>query len=96
MKRPALIDGWQRGYRLKTIRACALLATLSLIEAQLLPLLQIDFPSRVWPYVSLGFAAWIAYVRLLAQPGALQDGSAPDSPSDDTPQHQPADRTDGP
>lgn len=86
MRRPALIDGWQRCLRLNTVQACIALAVLSLLDAQLLPLLTVDFPSRAWPYVSLGFAVGIAVLRLRAQPGALEAPAAAAHPAATTPE----------
>ena len=82
MKRPTLIDGWQHSLRLDSMRAAVLLAVLSLVQAELLPLLRADLPSRVWAYVTFGLAVLIMLVRLRAQPGALgQPEPAADTPT---------------
>ena len=85
MKRPALIPGWQRAHKLLVIRAAAVLFVLNLAGA-LLALLAEDFPSRIWLYANTVLAAVIGYVRLVAQPGALDaPASQPDPPPVDPP-----------
>ena len=71
------IAGWRRSLRLNTMQACIALAVLSLAQAELLPLLQADFPSRAWAYVTTGFALVIAVLRLRAQPGVLEPTPPP-------------------
>ena len=83
MTRPALIDGWRHCWRLDTVRAAALLAVLSLVQAELLPLLRADFPSRVWAYITFGLALVILLVRLRAQPGVLVAPPQAATPPDD-------------
>ena len=88
MKRPQLIPNWQRAHRLLVIRAAAVLFVLNLAGA-LLALLAEDFPSRFWLYANTVLAAVIGYVRLVAQPGAL-DGQTPTSAEPSVPAALPA------
>lgn len=83
MKRPQLIPNWQQAHRLLVIRAAAVLFVLNLAGA-LLALLAEDFPSRIWLYANTVLAAVIGYVRLVAQPGALdgQQGAPPPAPAE--------------
>ncbi|WP_304308083.1 hypothetical protein [Pseudacidovorax intermedius] len=63
-----LIDDWRQFWRFASVRAAALLAVLSLLQTDLLPHVQALVPPRAWPWVSLGFAALIVVVRVIAQP----------------------------
>lgn len=73
---PRLIPEWRRAWRLSTIWAAGLLAFLSLLQAEVLPNLQALVPPQLWPWVTLGFAAAIALLRVVAQPAALQPAPA--------------------
>ena len=90
MKRPALIPGWRRAHRLLVIRAAFALFVLNLAGA-LLALLAEDFPSRVWLYANTVLAAVIGYVRLVAQPGVLDEpeGRPENLTDEETPPCQP-------
>lgn len=63
-----LIDNWRQAWRLNSIQAAALLALLSMLQAEVLPHLQAAVPDRWWPYVSAGVALAIVLLRLRAQP----------------------------
>lgn len=80
-----VIPEWRRSWRLDTMRAAALLAALSLLQTDALPLLQALVPDSVWPWVTLGFAVAIALLRVRAQPTALGEppASSPDASSDE-------------
>lgn len=94
MKRPELIPNWQRAHRLLVVRWAFVLFVLNLAGA-LLALLAEDFPSRIWLYANTVLAAVIGYVRLVAQPGALDGGqAAPPAAAPALPDHPaPADPT---
>jgi len=71
-----LIPDWRKAWRFTSVRAAALLALLSAAQTDVLPLLQGLVPVRVWPWITLGFAAAIVVLRILAQP-ALDTEDAP-------------------
>jgi hypothetical protein len=71
MKLPSLIAGWQRSYRLTTMQAAALVMLFSLLQTDVLPMFKFTIPPAAWPWVTGGFAATIAVLRVLAQPGVL-------------------------
>lgn len=73
MKLPQLIPGWWRGYRLTSVQAAGLLMLVSLLQTDVLPMFKFTIPPAAWPYVAGGFAAAIAVLRVLAQPGVLGD-----------------------
>lgn len=55
-------------WRFNTVQAAALLALLSAVQAELLPLVQPLVPAHWWPYVSAGVALLIIVLRIRAQP----------------------------
>lgn len=65
------IDGWQRAWRLDSVRAAGLLALVSVLQLEVLPLFEAQIPADWWPYISAAFAVVIALLRLRAQPDAL-------------------------
>lgn len=71
MKLPQLIAGWQRSYRLTTMQAAALVMLFSLLQTDVLPMFKFTIPPAAWPWVTGSFAAAIAVLRVLAQPGVL-------------------------
>lgn len=71
MKRSLFIPQWRRAWRLSSVWMAALLAVLSMLQTDVLPLLQGLLPPAWWPYVTLGFALAIGLLRIVAQPGAL-------------------------
>lgn len=82
MKAPQLIPGARRAWRLTSVWAAALLMLLSLLQADVLPLVQPLLPAEVWPWVSAGMALAIVVLRVIAQPGALA------APDDDGPERE--------
>jgi hypothetical protein len=72
-----LIPDWRMAWRFASVRAAALLTLLSIVQAEVLPLIQFSIPATAWPYVTAGFGIAILVVRLIAQPGLLQDKAAP-------------------
>lgn len=70
---PRLIPNWRQSWRFHSIRAAAVLAALSLAQADLLPQVQPIVPAKYWPYVTFGFAAAIWVFRIVAQ-HQLHDG----------------------
>lgn len=80
-RRLQLIPGWRRAWRLSSVRAAAVLVLLPIAEAlqqQLLPLFQFAIPPAAWPWVSAVCGTAVIVLRLLAQPGALDDPRSPD------------------
>lgn len=74
-----LIDNWRHGWRMNSVQAAALLAVLSMLQAEVLPHLQAALPVEWWPYISAGFALVIVVVRLRAQPEVHDDAPAKDA-----------------
>lgn len=66
-----LIGGWQRAWRLLSVRAALGLVLLSVLQAQVLPLIEFAVPPRAWAFVTAGFGVAIVLCRLLAQGGVL-------------------------
>lgn len=75
----SLIPEWRHCLRFNSVQASLLLAFLSAVQADVVPLIQPVVPATVWPYVSSGLALLIILLRLRAQP-ALQ---APPPPTGD-------------
>lgn len=63
-----LIPDARLAWRFASVRAAALLALLSAVQLELLPLVQPLLPPQHWPYVSAGVALLIIVLRLLPQP----------------------------
>lgn len=80
MRRPTLIAGWRRCYKLTSVRAAALLLLFSLLQTEVLPWAKLKMPPDYWPYVAGGFALVIAVFRVLSQPGVL-DEPKPEGPN---------------
>lgn len=70
-----LIPNWRRAWRLTSVQAAALLAVLSALQADVLPMLHGVVPVSIWPWVTAGFGAAIVLLRVLAQPAVT--GNAP-------------------
>ncbi|MBN9477395.1 MAG: hypothetical protein ABS43_03695 [Bordetella sp. SCN 67-23] len=66
-----LIDNWHRCWRLTSVQAAVVLALLSLIQAEVLPLFQFAISPRVWPWLTGCLGLVIVILRVIAQPGAL-------------------------
>lgn len=66
-----LIPEWKRAHRMASIVACAVLAVMSMAQADVLPLIGPLVPAEKWPWVSGSFAAVIGLLRLLKQYGLL-------------------------
>lgn len=68
-----LIPDWRRAWRFLSVQAAVLLALLSVLQAEVLPLFEFAVPPERWPWVTAGFGTAIVLLRLLAQ-------SLPDEP----------------
>lgn len=79
-----LIPDWRRAWRFNSVRAAVLLAALSVLQAQVLPLWQFALPADVWPWVSAGVGTLIVLLRVLAQdlPQDLPPTPPQDQPSE--------------
>lgn len=75
MKLPKPIPNWRQALRFDSVQAALLLALLSAVQAEVLPLVAPLFPAHVWPWVTGGLALVIVLVRLRQQqlPGRGQD-----------------------
>lgn len=67
-----LIPEWRQALRMDTVRAATLLASLSFLQAEVLPLLEAAVPPQIWPYVTAAFAVAIGLLRLRSQPAVQQ------------------------
>lgn len=77
MVAPRLIPHWRRAWRFMSVQAAALLALLSMLQADVLPYLQPVIDPRHWPYVTAGLSLAIVLLRLIAQPGVDEPGTQP-------------------
>jgi hypothetical protein len=62
-----LIPDWRLAWKFLSVQAAVLLALLSGIQGEVLPLFAPLFPDHVWPWVSGGLALTIVVLRLVAQ-----------------------------
>jgi hypothetical protein len=62
-----LIPDWRLAWRFLSVQAAVLLALLSGIQGEVLPLIAPLFPDHQWPYISGGLALTIVVLRLIAQ-----------------------------
>lgn len=62
-----LIPDWRIAWRFLSVQAAVLLALLSGLQAEVLPLVAPLFPDRYWPWISGGLALAIVVLRLIAQ-----------------------------
>lgn len=63
-----LIPEWREAHKLDTVRLATLLAILSLLQAEVLPLLQSEFSPRTYAWVSVAISVAIGLLRLRPQP----------------------------
>lgn len=66
--RGQLIPDWPLAWKFSSVQAAALLAVLSAVQAEVLPMVQPIIPEAQWPLVSGGLALAIIVLRLRAQP----------------------------
>lgn len=66
---PRAVPNWRLAWRFSSVQAAVLLALLSSVQAEVLPLVKPIFAANVWPWVSGGLALAIVLLRLMAQPG---------------------------
>lgn len=64
-----LIPDWRLAWKFLSVRAAVLLALLSGIQGDVLPLVAPIFPAHLWPYISGGIALTIVVLRLVSQDG---------------------------
>jgi hypothetical protein len=69
MRRPRLIFEAHLAWRFGSVQAAVLLALLSGVQAEVLPLVAPLFSPEAWPWVSGLLALAIVLLRLVAQPG---------------------------
>lgn len=65
---PKLIPDWRLAWRFLSVQAAVLLALLSAVQAEVLPLLSPLFPDHLWPWVSGSLALAVVLLRLVVQP----------------------------
>lgn len=66
---PKPIPDWRLAWRFASVQSAVLLALLSGLQAEVLPLVSPLFPAHVWPWVSGALALAVVLLRLVAQPG---------------------------
>lgn len=81
-----LIPEWRRAWRFASVQAALLLALLSFLQAQILPLFQFAIDPKVWPWVTAGFGSAIAVLRVWQQSTASVESEPPEPPSPKEPQ----------
>ena len=69
MRRPRLIPDARLAWRFGSVQVATLLALLSAVQAEVLPLVAPLFAPEAWPWVSGGLALAVVVLRLVAQPG---------------------------
>lgn len=72
-----LIDNWHRCWRLASVQAAAALTLLSVLQTQVLPLVQFAIPPEAWPWVTAVVGVAIVVLRVIAQPDALTSEKQP-------------------
>lgn len=80
-----LIPDWKRAWRFASVQAAVLLALLSFVQAQILPLFQFAVPPDVWPWVTAGFGSAIAVLRVWQQSVPTTTATEPPPDEDDKP-----------
>eukprot|EP00952_Eustigmatos_sp_NYUAD-ZCMA_P000505 1929-Eustigmatos_ZCMA.PRE.1 len=63
-----LIPEWRQAHKLDTVRLAALLFILSLLQAEVLPLLQAEMSPRTYAWVGALFGMAIGLLRYRLQP----------------------------
>lgn len=79
-----LIPDWKKCWRFASVQAASLLAVLSLLQLQALPLIEPLVPPARWPYVTAGFGLLIVALRIISQPsvsGLAQQSDMSDNSS---------------
>lgn len=66
---PKLIPDWRLAWRFASVQAAVLLALLSGLQAEVLPLISPLFAVDVWPWVSGSLALAVVVLRLVSQDG---------------------------
>lgn len=66
--RDKLIPEWRQAWRMDTVRAAAALTALSMIQAEVLPLVEFAVPAQFWPYITGAFGVAMFVLRLRVQP----------------------------
>ena len=66
---PKLIPDWRLAWRFASVQAAVLLALLSGLQAEVLPLISPLFAVEVWPWVSGSLALAVVLLRLVSQDG---------------------------
>jgi hypothetical protein len=85
---PKLIPDWRLAWRFASVQAAVLLALLSGLQAEVLPLISPLFAVDVWPWVSGSLALAVVVLRLVSQDSlaiereqlAREDSQAPVDP----------------
>lgn len=74
--RDKLIPEWRQAWRMDSVRAAAALTALSVIQAEVLPLIEFAVPAQFWPYITGAFGVAMIVLRMRAQPAIHQPRDA--------------------
>lgn len=69
----SLIPEWRQGWRMTSVQAALLLAFVSAVQAEVLPIFQPLVPPQYWPAVTGVVALLIVVFRLWSQPSLHQE-----------------------
>lgn len=72
-----LIPEWRQALRLDTVQAGAALAFLSVLQAEVLPLVEFAVPPALWPYITGAVGVAIIALRMRPQPALRQPTGQP-------------------
>jgi len=63
-----LIPEWRQAFQLDTVRAAAALTFLSVLQTEVLPLIEFAVPAALWPYITGTVGVAIIFLRMRPQP----------------------------
>lgn len=63
-----LIPEWRQALHLDTVQAGAALAFLSVLQAEVLPLIEFAVPASLWPYITGVVGVALIFLRMRPQP----------------------------
>ena len=71
------IPNWRQALRMDTVQLALVLAFLSSLQADVLPMLRPIFPQEWWPLITGGIALCIVLLRLRLQPALHESAEEP-------------------
>lgn len=70
-----LIPEWRDAWKFSSVQIAAALTALSLLQAEVLPLIQFAVPAKYWPWISAGLGLAIIVARLCRQAALEREGA---------------------